>query len=138
MLRGQRLAIAARRSFADLASQAVATVAVFGTFAYIAWRTIQGAISLGDMMKYYHAFNTGLGALQSLLGGVAGLYEDNLFLTYYHDFMQLEPRVVDPPLRGRCRGRCARASSSRASTSTTLTRSARRCRRSTCTSGRAR
>jgi ATP-binding cassette subfamily B protein len=97
VLRGQRLAISARRSLADLASQTIATVAVFGTFAYIAWRTIQGFISLGEMMKYYQAFNTGLNALQSLLGGVAGLYEDNLFLTYYHDFMQLEPRVVDPP-----------------------------------------
>jgi ATP-binding cassette subfamily B protein len=97
VLRGERLAIAARRSFADLASQTVATVAVFGTFAYIAWQTIEGAISLGAMMKYYQAFNTGLSALQNVLGGVAGLYEDNLFLTYYHDFMQLEPRVVDPP-----------------------------------------
>ena len=26
----------------------------------------------------------------SVLGGVAGLYEDNLFLTYYHEFMALE------------------------------------------------
>ena len=97
VLRGQRLSIAARRSFADLASQAIATVAVFGTFAYIAWRTIGGTLSLGDMMRTYYAFSMGLGALQSALGGVAGLYEDNLFLTYYHDFMQLEPRVVDPP-----------------------------------------
>jgi len=96
VLRGQRLAIAARRSSADLASQTAATVAVFGTFAYIAQQTIQGAISLGAMMKYYQAFNTGLTSLQSMLGGVAGLYEDNLFLTYYHDFMQLEPRVLDP------------------------------------------
>jgi ATP-binding cassette subfamily B protein len=97
VLRGERLAIAARRSFADLASQTVATVAVFGTFAYIAWQTIQGIISLGAMMKYYQAFNIGLNSLQNVLGGVAALYEDNLFLTYYHDFIQLEPRVVDPP-----------------------------------------
>ncbi len=97
VLRGQRLAIARRRALADLGSQAIATLAIFGTFAYIAWRTIEGAISLGAMMKYYQAFNTGLSSLQSVLGGVAGLYEDNLFLTYYHDFMQLEPRVVDPP-----------------------------------------
>jgi ATP-binding cassette subfamily B protein len=97
VLRGQRLAIARRRALADLGSQAIATLAVFGTFAYIAWRTIEGAISLGAMMKYYQAFNTGLSSLQSVLGGVAGLYEDNLFLTYYHDFMELEPRVVDPP-----------------------------------------
>lgn len=97
VLRGQRLAIARRRALADLGSQAIATLAIFGTLAYIAWRTIEGAISLGAMMKYYQAFNTGLSSLQSVLGGVAGLYEDNLFLTYYHDFMQLEPRVVDPP-----------------------------------------
>ncbi len=48
------------------------------------------------MMMYYTAFNTGLSSLQSVLGGVAGLYEDNLFLTYYHDFMALGPKVVDP------------------------------------------
>ena len=97
VLRGERLAIARRRSFADLLSQAIATAAVFGTFAYIAWRTIQGTISLGAMMTTYYAFTMGLSALQSGLGGVAGLYEDNLFLTYYHDFMLLEPRVIDPP-----------------------------------------
>ena len=96
VLRGERIAIAAQRSFADLASQAIATVAVFGTLAFIARRAIEGVISLGQMMKYYQALSTGLSALQSVLGGVAGLYEDNLFLTYYHDFMELEPRVVDP------------------------------------------
>ena len=36
VLRGQRLAIAGRRALADLGSQAIATLAVFGTFAYIA------------------------------------------------------------------------------------------------------
>ena len=54
VLRGQRLAIAARRSFADLGSQTIATVAVFGTFAYIAWRTIQGVISLGEHDDVLH------------------------------------------------------------------------------------
>lgn len=95
-LRGERLRITARRSLADLAGQTVATAAVFGTLAYIAWRTLQGSITLGAMMMYYTAFNTGLNSLQSVLGGVAGLYEDNLFLTYYHEFMALGPRVVAP------------------------------------------
>ena len=31
-----------------------------------------------------------------MLGGLAGLYEDNLFLTYYDEFMALEPRVLPP------------------------------------------
>jgi ATP-binding cassette subfamily B protein len=95
-LRGERLAITRRRSLADLGSQTIATLAVFGTFAYIAWRTIRGLITLGDMIMYYQAFQTGLSALQSLLGAIAGLYEHNLFLSFYHEFMALEPRVVDP------------------------------------------
>ena len=72
----------------------MAVLAIFGTFAYIAWQTISGAISLGSMVMYYQAFQTGLNSLQSVLGGLAGLYEDNLFLTYCHEFMGLEPRVL--------------------------------------------
>lgn len=97
VLRGERLGIARRRAWADFASASGAVVAVFGTFAFIAWRAVQGAISLGEMVMYYQAFQTGLSALQTALSGVAGLYEDNLFLSYYHEFMQLEPRVVEPP-----------------------------------------
>ncbi len=52
--------------------------------------------------------------------GLAGLYEDNLFLTYYHEFMDLEPRVLAPSGAGaRARGRCAQAYASTPSTSAT-------------------
>jgi len=95
-LRAERLGIARRRAVADLGSQAVATAAVFGTFAYIAWRAVQGLITLGDLMMYYQALQTGLGALQGLLGAMAGLCEHDLFLTSYREFMALEPRVAEP------------------------------------------
>jgi ATP-binding cassette subfamily B protein len=95
-LRAERLGIARRRAAADLGSQAVATAAVFGTFAYIAWRAVQGLITLGDLMMYYQALQTGLGALQGLLGAMAGLREHDLFLTSYREFMALETKVVEP------------------------------------------
>jgi len=96
ILRRERIGIATRRAWADFASGALAVLAIFGTFAYIVWQTISGAISLGSMVMYYQAFQTGLSSLQSVLSGMAGLYEDNLFLTYYHEFMELEPRVLAP------------------------------------------
>jgi len=96
ILRTERIGIARRRASADFASGAVAVLAIFGTFAYIVWQTISGAISLGSMVMYYQAFQTGLSSLQAVLSGMAGLYEDNLFLTYYHEFMGLEPRVLPP------------------------------------------
>ena len=69
---------------------------MFGTFAYIAWRAIEGTISLGLVVAYYQAFQTSLSALQGVLGGLTSLYEDNLFLTYYEQFMALAPKVVAP------------------------------------------
>jgi ATP-binding cassette subfamily B protein len=99
-LRRELIGLTGRRSLAELGAGAGAVVAVFGTFAYIAWRAIQGAITLGMMVAYYQAFQTSLTSLQSVLGGFARLYEDNLFLTYYDEFMALEPRVL-PPARPR-------------------------------------
>jgi len=96
VLRRERLRITMKRSAADLGAGAGATVAVFGTFAYIAYRTIYGTISVGGMVMYYQAFQTGLSALQSMLTGLAGLYEDNLFLTYFYDFLALKPKLVEP------------------------------------------
>ena len=95
-LRRERLRLTLRRSAGDLGSGVVATLAVFGMFAYIAWRAVQGAILVGSLVMYYLAFQTGLTAIQGALSGFAGLYEDNLFLTYYHDFMALERRVLEP------------------------------------------
>jgi len=95
-LRKEKLAISTRRSVADLTAQGGASFIVFGTYAYIAYRTISGSITLGDLVMYFQAFQRGLASLQELLGGLAGLYEDNLFLTNYHEFMDLKPRVVEP------------------------------------------
>ncbi len=95
-LRRELIGLTSRRSLAELGAGATAVLAVFGTFAYIAWRAVNGAITVGMMVAYYQAFQTSLGSLQAVLHGLAALYEDNLFLTYYDEFMALEPRVLPP------------------------------------------
>ena len=95
-LRREKLAISTRRSVADLASAAIATLAVFGTFAYVAKKTIEGAMTISTMVVYYMAFQTSLTALQQVLTGFAALYEDNLFMTYFHEFLALQPTIEEP------------------------------------------
>ncbi len=95
-LRKERLEITTRRSIAELVTQASATLAVFASYALIAYRTVQGAITLGDLIMYYQAFQRGQGFLQQILSGLAGLYEDNLFLSNLHEFFELKPKVVEP------------------------------------------
>lgn len=74
-------------------------VAVFGTFAFIPRRAVQGIISLGMVVAYSQAFQISLTSLQTVLQGFARLYEDNLFLSYYDEFMALRSRMPQPPHR---------------------------------------
>lgn len=95
-LRTEKLAITRKRVISDFIAQAFGSLAVFGTFAVIAYRAVLGAITLGDMVMFYQAFQRGLGHLRSVLQGVAGLYENNLFLSYLYEFLDFTPGVQEP------------------------------------------
>ncbi|MFC1857283.1 ABC transporter ATP-binding protein [Thermodesulfobacteriota bacterium] len=95
-LRREQLEISRKRTIADFGAQAGATVAVFGCFGFIAYRTIAGGITLGDMVMYFGAFQRGLSYLRQLLGNLAALYEDNLFISNFYEFLDLEPKVEKP------------------------------------------
>jgi ATP-binding cassette subfamily B protein len=97
ILREEMLGIARRKAAADLATQAIATVLVYGSLAFIAWQAFDGLITIGGMVMYFQAFQKGLGYLKSMLGSLAGLYEGNLFLSNLFDFLDIEPSVIDPP-----------------------------------------
>jgi ABC-type multidrug transport system fused ATPase/permease subunit len=57
---------------------------------------VGGVITLGDMVMYFQAFQRGLGFLRQVLSGMAGLYEDNLFLANLYEFLDLKPKVKEP------------------------------------------
>ena len=94
--RREGLEIATRRSVTELVAQVTATFAVFGSYAFIAYRTVQGSITLGDLFMYFQAFQRGQAFLREMLSGLAGLYEDNLFLSNLYEFLDLKTKVVEP------------------------------------------
>jgi ATP-binding cassette subfamily B protein len=96
-LRSETIAMAKTRSLGDAFAQSVAALVVFGAFAYIAWRSYQGDLSIGDLVMYFGAVQRGQGAAQGLFAALGSLYEDNLFLTTLEDFMAVEPEVAAPP-----------------------------------------
>jgi ATP-binding cassette subfamily B protein len=96
VLRREKLNLSKRRSLGELVAQTGATLAVFGSLAFIAYRAVLGTITLGDMVMYFQAFQKGLGYLRDLFGAMVSLYEDNLFLRNLFEFLDLEPKVKDP------------------------------------------
>jgi len=95
-LRREKLEIATKRTLAELVAQTSVTVAIYGAYAFIAYRTVQGTITLGDLVMYFQAFQRGQGFLQEMLSGLAGLYEDNLFLSNLYEFLDLKRKIVEP------------------------------------------
>jgi ATP-binding cassette subfamily B protein len=65
-------------------------------FLYVALQAVAGRITLGDLTLYTQAaINLGR-SFHELLGGVSSMYENNLFISTYFDFLAYTPRIVSP------------------------------------------
>ena len=95
-LRKGRLNLARYRTLSDSISQVIVVIALFSTFALIAYSTLKGEITVGDLVMYFLAFQLGIGFIQAILSSLAGLYEDNLFLTNFYQFLDLRPQIRSP------------------------------------------
>jgi len=95
-LRREKLKIVKKRSAGELAAEFCGLLAVFGSLSLIAYRTVNGVITLGDMVMYFQAFQRGSSFLREMLSAMAGLYEDNLFLVNLYEFLDLKPEVKEP------------------------------------------
>lgn len=96
ILRRERLRLTARRAGSEALGAGFGTAAVFAAVGFIAWRTVKGIITLGDMVMFIQALQRGLSAWRELLGGLASLYEDSLFLDSVYEFLNLKPGLPEP------------------------------------------
>ncbi len=64
------------------------TGAFYGTYAWIAYETVQGSITLGDMTMYLLIFKQGQSAIASGLDAIGRMYEDNLYVSNLFAFLE--------------------------------------------------
>ena len=95
-LRLGRMKITRQRAFSDFLVQGLAAVAIFGTLAFMSMQALAGAITIGALVMYFQGFQRAVVLLQGVLRSLALLYEDNLFLDNFYQFLDLEPMVKSP------------------------------------------
>ena len=96
MIRGEKLSLSRGRAISEFIAQFIAAVILMGCFLLIAFRAFTGAITVGDMVMFFQAFQRGIGYLKDLLKNVAGLYEDNMFVAHFFEFLDIKNNIVDP------------------------------------------
>ena len=95
-LRREKLAISWKRTIFELGVELLAVVALVVAFALIVNDALKSAITIGELVIAFQAFQRGQGAVQSLLGSFAALYEHNMFLKDFYKFLALEPTIKSP------------------------------------------
>jgi ATP-binding cassette subfamily B protein len=95
-LRGQRLALARREGLTEALAGVFGLVVTGAAMFWMVWRAVLGLVTLGDLALFYQAFNQGQRLMRSLLGQVGEIYSNMLFLGDLFEFLELEPRIVDP------------------------------------------
>ena len=95
-LRDARLALSRSRATGDVLTQGIVTVAIFGAFAIIAIKAIEGTLSVGDLVMFFMGFQLCIGYIQAIFTGMNALYEDHLFLRHFFAFFDLQPRIAAP------------------------------------------
>jgi len=96
VLRNELLGLEKRRALATLGAQVVATLGIFGVYFFLAQRTLQGLLTLGDLVMYFQAIQRGAGFLQQFGSGLSDLYKHNLFLNNLDEFLSVRSRIQEP------------------------------------------
>jgi len=87
-------ALALKRDAWGFALGLVATVALYGAYAWIVVSTVERLITLGQMTMYLMLFRQGQAAVTAMLAAIGGMYEDNLYLSTLYEY--LETPVPEP------------------------------------------
>jgi ATP-binding cassette, subfamily B, bacterial len=100
-LYGEDRALTIRRDLWGFVLGLIATLALYGAYAWIAVSTVRGAITLGQMTRYFALFKQGQAAVSAILSAVGGMYEDNLYLSTLYEYLETPvPAPAGAAVRG--------------------------------------
>jgi ATP-binding cassette subfamily B protein len=76
---------------------AIGTIGYYLAYAYIAWRTLGGAFSVGDLTFLAGSFRRLRNLLEGLLSGFSTVASQALYLDDLFSFFDVEPEILSPP-----------------------------------------
>jgi ATP-binding cassette subfamily B protein len=81
-------ALVVRRDIWGFSLSLLSSVAFYGAYGWIAYATIAGTITLGQMTMYLIVFKQGQSVVSSILSAIGGMYEDNLYLSNLYEYLE--------------------------------------------------
>ena len=89
--------LARRRAFWGTLLAALGTLGYYVAYAYIAWRTVRGDFTIGDLTFLAGSFRRLRQLLEGLLVGFSQVAGQAMYLDDLYSFFEIEPEIVSKP-----------------------------------------
>ncbi len=77
---------------------AIVVLAMTGVvLAWIGRQVLLGILTLGDLALFFQAFSQGQGIVKDLMSNLGQIYRNSLFIGNLFEFLEIKPKIVDPP-----------------------------------------
>ncbi|MEL6938192.1 MAG: ABC transporter ATP-binding protein, partial [Cyanobacteria bacterium J06598_1] len=86
--------LARKQGIVQVSIEMVAAIAFYTAYALVLWEALLGLVTIGDLTLYAGTFQQAQGATQNILASIATLYEFNLYVSQYFEFLDLAPQVT--------------------------------------------
>ncbi|MGD1896307.1 MAG: ABC transporter ATP-binding protein [Phormidesmis sp.] len=88
--------LARKQGVVQVSIEMIAAIAFYSAYALVLWEALLGQVTIGDLTLYAGTFQQAQGATQGILISIATLYEFNLYVSQYFEFLDLTPQVASP------------------------------------------
>ncbi|MDF5716552.1 MAG: ABC transporter ATP-binding protein [Rhizonema sp. NSF051] len=96
-LRNEKLKLVKDQTLGRLIAGVITLLITGAALAWMGEQVLLGIISLGDLALFYQAFSQGQGLIRSVLSNLGQMYRNALFISDLFEFLQIKPKVIDPP-----------------------------------------
>lgn len=95
-IRGEQLRIERARALAEVGVSVVGAAVFVGAIAWLVFRAIDGAFSLGDLVLFVLLFRRAEQSGRETVSMVSALYDNQLYLGQLFSFLEVEPKLTPP------------------------------------------
>jgi ATP-binding cassette subfamily B protein len=93
----ENVALSKRKLFAGAALSTVGTLGYYSAYAYVIWRTLAGALSIGTLTFLAGAIQQASSNIEQMFSTVAAIGDQALFLTDLLAFFEMKPTIRSKP-----------------------------------------
>jgi len=93
----ENVGLARRRLIAGAALSVVGTAGYYSAYVFVVWRTLTGALTIGQLTFLSGAIVQASGNIQQIFSTVASIADQALFLTDLLAFMEMQPTISSKP-----------------------------------------